>query len=151
MLRVQSFVQTYGRTRYPYGKRIQILSAGAHLRDIGIPVPLNPLHILLLDQLLHLPLDVSRLHHAPRLRRLNRLRNQLCVSDLFPALHDPHNRSLGFVLSVCGDALVGFFVLFEGLFELYGVDLDAKAFVREVVVECECIGGVDVASSGMLR
>jgi hypothetical protein len=119
------------------------------LRNISILPILLPLHIILLDQPVDIPLDIRHRQHAPAHRRLDNLTHELLVSDRLAGFHDPHNRGLGFEVAVLGHAHVRLFVLFLGLFELDLVDFDAVFGVREVRVEGEGVGGRDVFGSGV--
>lgn len=120
------------------------------LRDISIQPIILPLQELLLDQPIDIPLDPTDLQRAPIPRRLDRLRHQLCMANPLPRLQDAHNSRLRFVVAVRGNALVGFFVLSSGFFELHCVDLDAVFWVREGGVEREGVGGSDFAAFGVL-
>lgn len=72
------------------------------------------------------------------------------MTNSLPRLQDAHDSRLGFVVAVCGDALVSFFVFGGGFFELDGVDFDAVFGVGEAGVEGEGVGRVDVAAFGVL-
>lgn len=67
----------------------------------------------------------------------------------FPRLENPHNSSLGLVVAVGSDALVCFFILGGGLFELDRVDFNAIFWIGEVRVEGECVGWVDIPALGV--
>lgn len=66
-----------------------------------------------------------------------------------PRLHDPHNRRLALKIPILRDADVSFFVLFFGFFQLHLVDLDAVFGVLEQAVDCEGVGGGDIAAAGV--
>lgn len=66
-----------------------------------------------------------------------------------PALHDPHNSRLRFVISIRSYTLVGLLVLLFRLFGLDLVDFDAVSWVGEVEVHGECVGVVDIFTSGL--
>lgn len=119
-------------------------STSFFLRNISIPPILLPLHIILLNQPVDVPLDVRHPEHAPAHRRLDDLAHELRVPDRLPALHDAHNRRLGLEVAVLGDTHVRLLVLLLGLFELHLVDFDAVLRVREVWVEGEGVGRGDV-------
>ena len=120
------------------------------LRNISIQPILLPLQKLLLNQPINIPLNPANLQRAPIPRRFNRLAHQLRMTNPLPSLQNPHNRRLGFVVTVSGDALVGFLVFLRRLFELDGVDLDAVFGVVEGAVEGEGVGRVDVSTLGVL-
>lgn len=61
------------------------------------------------------------------------------MGDSLPALHDPHNGRLRLVMSVRGNPLVRFLVLFFRLFELDLVDFDSVLWVCEAVVDGELV------------
>jgi hypothetical protein len=110
------------------------------LRNVSIPagIVVFPLPDLLLDQ----PVNATP-------RCLNRLRNQLRMTNALPRLEDAHNSSLGFVVTIGSNTLVRFLVLFLGLLELHRVDLDAVLRVCEGCIKGESIGGVDVSALGV--
>ena len=119
------------------------------LRNISILPILLPLHIILLDQPIDIPLDVRHGQHAPAHRRLDNLAHQLLMTDRLPRLHNPHNRRLGLEVAVLGDPHVRLLVFFFGFFELDLVDLHPVLRVREVRVEGEGVGGLDVFGLGV--
>jgi hypothetical protein len=125
-------------------------SAHRHLRNISIQPIILALQKFLLNQPVNISLDARDLQRAPIARSLDRLGDQLGVADPLARLQDAHNGCLGLVVAVCGDALMGLFVLGGGLFELHRVDLDAVFGVAEGGVEGECVGVVDVAALGVL-
>ena len=122
-----------------------------HLCDIAVRSVILPLQILLLNQAVDVPLDATYVQRSPALRHLDRLSHQLGMRNVFPRLQDPHNRSLRFVVPICGDTLVCLLVLGGGLFELNRVDLDTIFSVRELFIYRKFIRGVDVAAFGVLR
>ena len=111
---------------------------------IQIGSTLIPLHILLLDQPLNVLLNVPHIQHTSALSLLDHLGNQFCMCNRLSALHDSDNRRLGLELSVCGNALVRFFVLGFGLAGLDLVDFDAILGMRERGISGEGVGGVDI-------
>ena len=152
---VEVLVRPPSRSAEPYFQRINVMTAFLvfHfncLRNVSIQPVILPLQKLLLNQAIDVPLDTRNFQRAPVPRGLDRLGDQLGVADALPRFQDPHNRGLGLVVSVCGDALVGFFVLGGRLFELHRVDLDAVFRVAEVGVEGKCVGRVDVPAFGVL-
>jgi hypothetical protein len=121
------------------------------LRNVSIPagIVVFPLQELLLDQPVNVLLDATDLQRAATPRCLNRLRNQLRMTNALPRLEDAHNSSLGFVVTIGSNTLVRFLVLFLGLLELHRVDLDAVLRVCEGCIKGEGIGGVDVSALGV--
>jgi len=119
------------------------------LRNISIPPIILPLHIILLNQTINIPLNIRHAQHTSTNRRLNNLTHKLRVPNRLPALHDAHDRRLRLEVPVFCDAHVRFFVFFFGLFELDLVDLDAVFGVREVWVEGEGVGRGDVFAFGV--
>ena len=71
------------------------------------------------------------------------------MADAFPRLQDPHNRRLRLVVPIGSNALMRFFVLGCGFFELHGVNLDAVFRVAESGVQSECVSGIYVSAFGM--
>ncbi len=72
------------------------------------------------------------------------------MCDRLSALHDPHDSSLRFEVTVSSDSLVGLLVLGFGLFGLNLVDLDAVLGMREAEVHVEGIANIDVFAFGGL-
>lgn len=66
------------------------------------------------------------------------------MRNRLPALHDADNRSLGFIVSIRGDSLMGLLILLLRLFSLNLVYFDAILGVREVEVHNERVAGVNV-------
>lgn len=71
------------------------------------------------------------------------------MRDSFSSFQDADNSGLSFVVAVCGDALVSFFVFGGRLAELDCVDFDAVFGVVEGGVQREGVGGRDVAGFGV--
>ena len=130
-------------------------SSALLLSNVGVRVPVLTLHIILLDQsitspsvshtqhsfhgreylLLNIPPNISLIQNAPTPRRPDNLHNQLVMTDLLPALHDPHDRRLRLIVSISSYTLMCLLVLLFRLFELDLVDLDAHLGVAEGGVE----------------
>lgn len=119
------------------------------LRNIRVLPIILPLHIILLDQPINIPLDIRYTQDAPTDRSLDDLADELRMTDGLPALHDAHDRRLRLEVAVFRHTHVRFFVFFFGFFELYLVDLDAVFGVGEVRVEGEGVGGRDVFAFGV--
>ena len=111
---------------------------------IDILLLLVPLHIILIDQLLDILLDIRRIQNPTSFRCHDYLADQLRVRDLFAGFHDPDDCRLGFELAIGGHAFVCGLVFGFGFFGLDLVYLDAVFRVGEGVVNCECVGCVDV-------
>lgn len=99
---------------------------------------------------LNILLNLPQLHHAPTLRRINNLGDEILMRHRFSRFHDPHDSRLRLVLAILVDALVRLLVLLLGLFQLDLVDLDAEFRIPEVRVDGERIGSVDVPAIGVL-
>ena len=127
-----------------------ILAGPAVSSHIRILAALLPLHILLVDQLVDILLDIDRLQRPPALGRLDRLGDQLLMPDRLAALHDAHNGRLSLVLPVRRHPLVRLLVLFLGLLELDRVDLDSVFRVLEPQVHAECVRVIDVPAAWVL-
>jgi hypothetical protein len=119
------------------------------LRNISILPIIIPLHIILLNQPINIPLNIRHPQHAPTNRRLNNLTHKLRMANRLPALHDAHDRRLRLEIAIFRHTHVRFFVFFFGFFELDLVDLDAIFGVGEVWVEGEGVGGGDVFAFGV--
>lgn len=119
------------------------------LRNISILPIIIPLHIILLNQPINIPLDIRHPQHTPTNRSLNNLADKLRMADGLPALHDAHDSRLGLEISVLRHAHVRFFVFFFGFFELDLVDLDAVFGVGKVGIKGESVGGRDVFAFGV--
>jgi hypothetical protein len=132
-------------------KKTSTIRPLARLRNITIHVLplLIPLHIILLDQPINIPLDIRHRQHSSTHRGLDNLTHQFRMPNRLATLHDPHNRRLGLEIPVFGNTHVSFFVFFFGFFELDLVDFDAVFGVREVGVEGEGVGGRDFFAFGV--
>jgi hypothetical protein len=111
------------------------------LRNISILPIIVPLHIILLNQPINVPLDISHSQNTTTYRRLDNLTDKLRMTNSLPALHNPHNRRLSLEIAIFGHTHVRLFVFFFGFLELDLVDLDAVFGVCEVGVESESVGG----------
>ena len=118
------------------------------LRNIRVLIPLLPLHIILLNQPINIPLNIRHRQYAPTHCLGNHLRHQLRMRNRLAALHDAHNRRLALEITVLSDADMCFLVLLFSLLELDLVDFDAILGVREVGVDAEGVCGVDFAAAG---
>lgn len=92
---------------------------------VPIVTIIQPLHVLLLDQLIDVLLDASNIQHASLLGQLDDFGHKIHMLDLLLRLHDAHDCSLRLEVLVFEHTLVGFLVLFLGLLELDLVDLDS--------------------------
>jgi len=70
------------------------------------------------------------------------------MSNLFPRLHNPHNRRLNFKLSISFHGLVCLDLFLWGLFELDLVDFETVEGGCEEGVEGECVGDVNFFAFG---
>lgn len=70
------------------------------------------------------------------------------MRDLLSALHNTHNGSLSFKITISSDTFVGLLVLLLRFFGLDLVDFDAILWVREVEVHSESIAGIDIFAFG---
>ena len=125
------------------------LSISLTLRNISILPIILPLHIILLNQPINIPLNIRHAQNTPTDRSLDDLTDELRMTDGLPAFHDAHDRCLRLEVAVFRDAHVRFFVFLFGLFELDLVDFDAIFGVSEVRVEGEGVSGRDVFAFGV--
>lgn len=125
---------------YPTGQCVYPMS----LSNVAIHIPLLPLHIILLDQPINILLDITNPQHTPTHRRLDDLSHQLLMADRLTALHDSDDSGLTLEVPILGDTDVRLLVLLLGLLELDLVDLDTVLGVREVAVDGECVGRIDL-------
>lgn len=101
------------------------------------------------DLLLNVLLDLGGLQGSPYASSLNDLGNQCCMLHGLAALHDPHNGSLRFEVSVGSSTLVRRLLLLLGLLELDLIDLDALLDVGEPSVEGKGVCSVDILALGV--
>lgn len=121
-----------------------------HSSNVSIHIAVLSLHIILLNQPINIPLDIAHRQHTSTHRRFDRLAHQLLMAYTLPGLEDADHSGLTLEVPVLCHANMSLFVLFFGLFELDLIDLDAVFGVREVGVDAEAVGCVDVFALGSL-
>lgn len=66
------------------------------------------------------------------------------MRDLLSSFHNANNGSLGFVIAVRGNTLVGLFVLLYSLLCLDLIDLDPIFRIRKVEVDTESVALINI-------
>lgn len=102
------------------------------------------------NPLLNVLFNLRRLQHAAASCRLDHFRDQFGMRDHLAALHDPHNRGLRLVVSVCRHPLVRRLVLLLSLLQLDLIDLNPHLRVGKVGVICKLVRWIDIFPLGYL-
>lgn len=68
------------------------------------------------------------------------------MRDCFSSFHNANNGSLCFVIAICGNTLVGLFVLFYSLLCLDLIDLDPIFWIKEAEIDSESIAIINISA-----
>jgi hypothetical protein len=110
---------------------LSIISIPQHLRDVGVPPVILPLHVILLNEPINIPLNVRHTKYTPTDGSFDHFAHQLSMADSLATLHDAHDGCLRLEIPVFCDANMSLLVLLLSLTQLDLIDLDAVFWMLE--------------------